>query len=51
MRPLLRYLLAAVLARGADAGAPIGLLGARIAQPVLTGCVLAAAIAAPPPCR
>ena len=53
MRPLLRYLLAAVLARGADAGAAIGLLlhclglGDQIAQPVLTGSVLAAAIAAP----
>ena len=53
MRPVLRYLLAAVLARGADAGAAIGLLlhclglGDQIAQPVLTGSVLAAAIAAP----
>ena len=53
MRPLLRYLLAAILARGADAGAAIGLLlhclalGDRIAQPVLTGSVLTAAIAAP----
>ncbi|HSU37864.1 MAG TPA: hypothetical protein VLJ88_19590 [Propionibacteriaceae bacterium] len=53
MRPLVRYLLAAILARGADAGAAIGLLlhclalGDRIAQPVLTGSVLTAAIAAP----